>query len=174
VAKLRSSSNCFRVTVETVGRERWHGDSIQLTDEPAHAGDGCPGPGHDDHARHLVSGNRGQIPIKVPTREGALLRTTAERRTRSLLKPRHQSLSPMTITSLFVRANAAWDAGSVKEAFRLFSLGARAGNAACQSSLGYFLKKTSWSMEQNCSHAIFVRMSGKSRTNVLGLNLRTS
>jgi TPR repeat protein len=38
----------------------------------------------------------------------------------------------------FLQANAAWDAGNFKKAFRLFSDGAGSGDVTCQSSLGYF------------------------------------
>ncbi|HXJ76012.1 MAG TPA: sel1 repeat family protein, partial [Candidatus Dormibacteraeota bacterium] len=41
-------------------------------------------------------------------------------------------------TSLFVRANAAWDRGDLRHAFELFSQAAEAGDASSQLDLGYF------------------------------------
>jgi TPR repeat protein len=41
----------------------------------------------------------------------------------------------------FSRGHAAWEAGRLLSAFRLFLIGAKAGDSACQQNLGYFYEE---------------------------------
>lgn len=42
------------------------------------------------------------------------------------------------IEDLFIRANREWERGHLRSAFRLFSIGARAGDPGAQTNLGHF------------------------------------
>jgi TPR repeat protein len=55
---------------------------------------------------------------------------------------------------LFLEADKQWDAGNLKDAFRLFSIAAERGNAAARVNLGYFFNM-GIGTSRNESKAIF-------------------